>query len=403
MVVSDVRLSDPDFWSAGLRDEGFAMLRRERPVAWQEEPACEWNPQGGRGYWALTRLEDVRAVSRDTARFGSGMGTEIPDLPPDVVRTFGAMLNMDDPEHRRLRAIVSKPFTPPYLAELRDLSREHAVRLLDAVAPRGGCDLMGEVLGVYPAQVICHMMGVPEEDRAEMTRLTGVALGSTYGLGDSYDAMLELIELAAALSAAKRAEPQHDLLSKIAHAEVDGDRLTDHEAGAFAALLLTAGIETTGTALAQGVIALQRQPDELARWRADFDALAATAVEDVVRWSAPVMQFRRTALADVELAGQRIATGDKVVLWYYAANRDERAFERPERIDVGRSPNRHVAFGGGGPHFCLGANLARMEMTVMFEELFRRLPDLRLDGEPELLHSNFINGVVSLPVAYTPA
>ena len=402
MKLEDVRLSDPAFWLRPDRDEGFAALRRERPVSWQEELACEWNPDGGRGYWSLTRLEDVRAVSRDTERFGSGLGTEIPDLPLDVTRTFGAMLNMDDPEHRRLRAIVSKPFTPPYLAQLRELSREHAVRLLDAVAPRGACDLMREVLGVYPAQVICHMMGVPEQQRGEMIRLTGVALGSGYGVGDSYDAMLALIEMTSALSAAKRAEPQDDLMSKIALAEVDGDQLTDHEAGAFAALLLTAGIETTGTSLAQGLIALHRQPDELARWQADFDALAPTAIEEIVRWSSPVMQFRRTALVDTEVAGQPIAAGDKVVLWYYAANRDETAFERPELIDVGRTPNRHVGFGGGGPHFCLGANLARMEMTVMLEELFARLPGLTL-GEPAFVHSNFINGVEALPATFEAA
>lgn len=397
-----IALSNPAFWARADRERAFATLRRERPVSFQPEPATAWNPAGGRGYWAITRFEDVRALSRDTRRFVSGLGTEIADQPREVVRTFGGMLNMDDPEHRRLRALVSKPFTPPAIEQLAARARQEARDLLAAVAPRGECDLMGDVLGRYPAQIICHMMGVPRAQRAEMIRLTGIALGPTYGVGSSYDAVLELVEMTAALARRRRDAPRDDLLTQLTRATVDGDRLSDREVGVFATLLCTAGIETTSTALAQGMIAMDRHPAQRERWQADFAALAPSAVEEIVRWSTPVMQFRRTATEEVELGGETIAAGDKVVLWYWSANRDETVFDRPDELDLARPANRHVAFGGGGPHFCLGAHLARMEMTIMYEELFRLLPDVELAAPPQLMQSSFVNGVSSLPVRFTP-
>ncbi len=394
-------LSDPGFWAQDDWADAFATLRRERPVSFQSEPPTAWNPTGGRGYWAVTRFDDVRAISRDTTRFVSGLGTEIPDQEQEIVRIFGGMLNMDDPEHRRLRALVSKPFTPASIERFADHARREARRLLGSIAPRGECDLMSEVFGVYPAEIICHMMGVPEAYRPEMVRLTGVALGPTYGMGDSYEAVLELVELTAELARHRRDHPQDDLLTQLTHAVVDGDRLTDEEVGVFATLLCTAGIETTGTALAQGMIAMDRFPRERERWQADFDRLAPSAVEEIVRWASPVMQFRRTAIEDVQVAGETIFAGDKVVLWYWSANRDETAFERPDELDLARRPNRHAAFGGGGPHFCLGAHLARMEMTIMYDELFGLLPDVELAAAPQLMRSSFVNGVRSLPVRYT--
>jgi cytochrome P450 len=397
-LADNIVLADPAFWLRPDIDEAFATLRHERPVAWQAEPATDWNPDGGRGFWAITSYEDVRSISRDTEHFGSGLGTEIPDLPLEAVRTFGAMLNMDDPEHRRLRAIVKKPFTPRLLDDIRERTRSHAHTLLSKAAAAPACDLYQEVLSVFPAQVICDIIGVPAADRAELIRLTGVALGGGYGVGESYAAMLELIELTTALSRTRRLEPQDDLLSAISLAEVDGQHLTDAETGAFAALLLTAGIETTGTALAHGVVALHQHPDELARWQADFDGLAPTAVEEIIRWSTPVRYFRRTAYSSVIIRGIEIAAGDKVVLWYTSANRDEDAFEDPYRLNLSRSPNRHVGFGGGGPHFCLGANLARLEMTVFLEEFFALLPGAELAGPPTYAHSSFVNGVESLPI-----
>jgi cytochrome P450 len=398
--ASDIRLSDPSFWQRPDRDEGFALLRRERPVDWQEEPPTVWS-DGGRGYWAVTRHRDVREASRRPDVFASGRGTELFDLPADVARTYSGMLNMDAPEHTAMRAIVNAVFSPRRVASLaRDVQRR-ACAIIDDVSERGACDFAVEVADALPLAVICDLMGVPEADRLAIRRLSQ----SSHPLGDpqfgnfddAYRAVGELIEYGKALLRERLERPSDDLGAHLAAAGLDED-----DGGTFFELLITAGIDTTGAAIAHGLLALSENETERARWQADFDRLELTAVEEILRWSTPVVHFRRTATADTELAGQPIAAGDKVVLFYNSANRDETVFEAPARFDVARRHNPHVTFGGGGPHFCLGAHLARLELKILFRELFERLPDITVSENPVFMHSMFFNGIKSLPCEFTP-
>ncbi|MFE5700779.1 cytochrome P450 [Rhodococcus koreensis] len=397
--------ADPRFWS-GDRDRyaQFAALRAQGPVLWHDEPSTEWFPDGGRGFWSVTRYDDVVTVSRDQDTFTSGLGTEIVDMPADMVHIFGGMLNMSGAEHTRHRAIVNRVLTPRSVEALSDTIRAHAVRSIERVRGRGECDFMADIVGDFPAQVICELLGVPVADRDRLIELTGVALVQ-YGTATAYEAMLEIIAYAEDLTAKARtnAEDSAAFLQKLLGAKIDGEGMTDHEIAVFFALLVTAGIETTATSIGHGLYALSQYPDARRKWQENFHELAPRAIEEIVRWVSPVMHFRRTATRDTEVAGQKIARGDKVVIWYLSANRDDAVFERPDELDFDRPEQPHVAFGGGGPHFCLGAILARKEMNIFYEELFNRLPDITVAGDPVRLHSNFVNGIASLPVTFTPA
>ncbi|WP_416966825.1 cytochrome P450 [Streptomyces sp. 4F14] len=394
----------PEFWLRKDPQTAFAEMRREKAVHWHDEPPSAWFPEGGRGFWSVVRYEDVVRVSRDQDTFTSEHGTEIVDMTPEMVHIFGGMLNMSGDAHAHHRAIVNRVLTPRTVEALGGTIREHARRCIDRVAARGGCDFMRDMVGDFPAQVICELLGVPVADRARLVELTATAL-SAYGTAEAYDAMLEIIAYAEGLVARAREQVSDSasFLRRLLSAQVDGEHMSDHEIAVFFALLATAGIETTATSIGQGMYALSRHPDQRRRWQGDFQRLAPRAVEELVRWVTPVRYFRRTATRDTEIAGQPIAQGDKVVLWYASANRDERVFARAEDLDFFRPEEQHLGFGGGGPHFCLGAVLARKEITVFFEELFARLPDIEVSGEPEPLHSNFVNGLASLPVRYTPA
>lgn len=402
--VDDLRLSEPSFWLRPDREEAFLLLRREAPVSWQEEPETIWS-DGGRGYWAVTRHADVQRVTRETKIFVSGLGTELIDLPLDIARSFSGMINMDAPEHVRLRGIVNAAFTPRRIAQLEEDVRRRAVEIVNNVCERGECDFATEIADALPTAVICDLLGVPEADRDEISRLSR----ATHPLGDpefgtfedAYHAACELIEYGQALLSERLRRPNDDLTSALSAAVAQGE-LSDQHAGTYFELLITAGIETTGAATAHGLFALSNHPDQRARWLSDYDNLAPTAIEEILRWSTPVVHFRRTATVDTELAGQRIAAGDKVVLFYNSANRDEAVFSAPATFDVTRSPNPHVTFGGGGPHFCLGAHLTRLEMTIIFKEIFDRLPDITIAGPPNLMHSMFFNGVKSMPCTFSP-
>jgi cytochrome P450 len=404
-VTAGTCISEPAFWLRADREEELARMRSERPVSWQAEPVTDWSP-GGRGYWAVLGHAEVRAASRTPETFLSGLGTELFELPVEVAQLYSGMLNMDAPRHTRLRGIVSAAFSPRYVSQLEGAVRQRAAAVVDSVCERGACDFATELAEPFPLAVICDMLGVPEGDRTELARLSriSVPLGDAeFGtFDDAFQAALDLIDYAKDLRRVRRDTAASDLTTLLMQAEVDGERLSEDEAGSFFELLITAGIETTGAALAHGMIALCGNPAERERWQRGGAPVAATAVEEVLRWSTPVIHFRRTAAADTELAGQSIAAGDKVVLFYHSANRDESVFAEPYRFDVTRDPNPHLAFSGGGPHFCLGAHLARLELRVMFEELFTRLPDLQLAGEPRVMHSMFFNGVKSMPVAFTP-
>jgi methyl-branched lipid omega-hydroxylase len=402
--VDDLRLSEPSFWLRSDREEAFLLLRREAPVSRQQEPETIWS-DGGRGYWAVTRHADVQRVSRETKVFASGLGTELIDLPLDIARSFSGMINMDAPEHTRMRKMMNAAFTPRRIAQLREDVRRRAVEIVDNVCERGECDFATEVADALPTAVICDLLGIPEVDRDEISRISR----ATHPLGDpefgtfedAYHAACELIEYGKALFPDRLERPSDDLASALAAAVARGE-LSDQDAGTYFELLITAGIETTGAATAHGLFALSNYPGQRDRWLADYDNLAPTAIEEILRWSTPVVHFRRTATVDTQLAGQPIAAGDKVVLFYNSANRDDAVFSAPATFDVGRAPNPHVTFGGGGSHFCLGAHLSRLEMTIIFKEIFERLPDITIAGPPSLMHSMFFNGVKSMPCTFSP-
>jgi cytochrome P450 len=406
LALGDIRLGDPLLWLRPDREGIFAKLRAERPVSFHGEPEFPEVPRG-LGFWSLTRYADVVRASCDAETFISGRGSNIGDLPVEITEFFGSMINMDAPRHTKLRKLVSAGFTPRTIRQLEEGVRAQAQRIVDAVAPKGTCDFVEEVAAALPLRIICDMMGIPESDHRRIYELTNVILGvgdPEYGstLADLMTAAMELFQYAQDLGEERRARPRDDMTTTLMQAEVDGERLSTQELGSFFILLVVAGNETTRNAISHGMKALTDFPDQRARWLADFDRVAPTAVEEIVRWATPVIHFRRTATRDVEVGGETIRAGQKVVLWYNSANRDERMFPDPYRFDVTRTPNDHVGFGAGGPHFCLGANLARREIRVMFEELLRRLPDIRVTAPPDMLQSFFIHGIKRMRVEFTP-
>jgi cytochrome P450 len=406
LSVDEIRRGEPALWLRKDREGIFAKLRAERPVSFHEEPEFPEFPRGA-GFWSLTRYADVVGASCDAATFISGQGANIGDLPVDLAEFFGSMINMDAPRHTKLRKLVSSAFTPRTLRQLEEGVRTQARRIADAVAPKGACDFVEEIAAALPLRIICDMMGIPESDHRRIYELTNVILG----VGDPeyvttmeglMGAAMELFQYAQTLGEERRARPRDDMTTTLMQAEVDGERLSTQELGSFFILLVAAGNETTRNAISHGMKALTDFPAERVRWMADFDRVAPTAVEEIVRWATPVIHFRRTATRDVEVGGETIRAGQKVVLWYNSANRDERVFPDPYRFDVTRTPNDHVGFGAGGPHFCLGANLARREIRVMFEELLGRLPDIRVTAPPDMLESFFIHGIKRMRCEFTP-
>ena len=408
LEVDEIDLSDPGFWMRPDREReaAFATLRAERPVSFFDEPEFDQIPRGP-GYWALTRYEDVWAASRRSDVFISGKGVNIGDMPVEISEFFGSMISMDDPRHSKLRGIVNRGFTPKMVTSLGDTVRVKAREIVDHIAPLGECDFVQEIAAALPLQIICDMMGIPASHYRRVFELTNTILGVgdpeyVNSLDDLMTAAMELYQFATELGDRKLSEPGDDITSKLMHADVEGEALTTQEFGSFFILLVVAGNETTRNAISHGVKALTDHPEQRRIWM-ENDAVTPTAVEEIVRWSTPVIHFRRTASRDTVIGGQEIRKGEKVVLWYNSANRDEAAFAEPFRFDVLRTPNEHVGFGAGGPHFCLGAHLARREIAVMFDELFRRLPDIEVTGPPDMLQSAFIHGIKRMPCAFTPA
>ena len=398
--LSGIDLSSPDTFVRGWPHEAFRRLRAHAPVFWHEE-------RGGPGFWVVSKYHDLMAVSLDSRTFSSARGgTILRDLAGEdleVNRTI--MLNMDAPRHTRFRRLVNMGFSPKMVSRMEPHIRELANRIIDGVAARGECDFVTEVAAELPLQVIVEMMGVPVEDRHRVFEWSNRLIGfddPEYGGSEEVGkaASMEMYMYANELALERRRSPRDDLVSVLMAAEVDGEQLSEVEFDSFFLLLAVAGNETTRNLVSGGMLALFEHPAERARLMADR-SLMATAVEEMLRWVSPVMYFRRTATHDTELRGQRIREGDKVTMWYGSANRDEEIFPDGHRFDVGRAPNEHLAF-GIGHHFCLGANLARLEIRVMFEELLRRLPDIELAGPVERLRSNFINGIKRMPVRFTP-
>jgi cytochrome P450 len=413
--LDEIALSDLDFWTRPLAeiDSAFATLRAEGPMRFFAEAEVELLPRGP-GYVALTRHADVVEASRHPGLYCSGRGTNIGDMPPAFNEFFGSMINMDDPRHARMRRIVSRGFTPRQLGMLQGDVEGVAAEIVDDIAATGSCDLVTEVAALLPLRIILDLMGIPRSEERLVFDRTNVILGlgdAEYVPDQTVDGIMtaaltagqELADLVSELGTERQRNPGDDLVSALVTAELDGEVLTPEELGSFFILLVVAGNETTRNAIAHGVVALAENPDQRRIWADDLDGVTPTAVEEVVRWATPVTHFRRTVTEDgVRLGDRELSEGDKVVLWYRSANRDEAVFDDPFRFDVRRSPNDHLGFGGPGPHFCLGAHLARREVGVMMRELLARLPDLEPDGPPQRLRSNFINGIKHLPVTFTP-
>ena len=412
LAIEDIKLSEWETWGRPDREGVFAKLRAEAPITFQAEmvPPPGSTFAQGPGYWALTRYADVMQASRDPDTFHSAPSVNIPDIPPEIAEWLGSMINMDAPKHTKLRLIVNRGFTPRQIARVEASVREQASQIVDRVAPMGECDFVSEIAAALPLQIICDMMGIPRDDSKRIFELTNTILGVgdpeyVQTMEELMAAGMELFQYGLALAEDRVANPRDDITSSLMAAEIEDEngrhRLTASELGSFFLLLVVAGNETTRNAISHGLLALTQHADQRAIWAADFEGVSGTAVEEIVRWATPVIHFRRTATRDAVIGAQEIKAGEKVVLFYNSANRDERQFPDPFRFDVTRTPNEHVGFGAGGPHFCLGANLARREIKVMFEELFRHLPDLQVTGEPAMLQSAFIHGIKRMPCAWT--
>ena len=407
-------LSDIEkFWTAPIaeRAAAFAALREREPVPFYEEPQFSILPKGP-GYYALTRLDDVVEASRNPAIFTSGAGsTNVADMPPEFLEFYGSMINMDDPKHVRLRKIVSRGFTPRRLSALTDEVASTARAIVDDVIDAGECDAVRAISARLPLKIVCDMMGVPDSQYDFVYDKSNIVLGASDPeyVPDAENIIVallqagnELAELMRDLGRVREKNPTDDLTSALVNAEIDGGRLTPDELASFFILLVVAGNETTRNAISWGLHLLTENPEQRDIWLSDLDGVTPTAVEEIVRWASPVIFMRRTLAVDAVLGDRPMTAGEKVLLFYWAANRDPKHFTDPDVFDVRRAPNPHVGFGGPGPHFCLGAHLARREMAVMFRELLTRVPDIHTTAEPRRLQSMFINGIKELPVAFTP-
>jgi cholest-4-en-3-one 26-monooxygenase len=401
LTLADVDLFSPDTYLTGVPHDMYRVLRHEAPVYRHPEPE-------GPGFWALTKYDDVVTVSMDQGLFSSWKGgTNIPTLPEEALQFIRMlMLNMDPPQHTKHRRLVSKGFTPRIIRDMEKHIRDITNDILDGVIERGECDFVTEIAAELPLQVILEMMGVPNEDRHKVFEWSNHLIGfddpeyaTTAETGR--EAAAEMFMYANTLAVDRRGCPRDDVISTLLAAEVEGEHLSEMEFDAFFLLLAVAGNETTRNLISGGMLALFENPNEFKKLRAD-PALLYTGVEEMLRWVTPVMYFRRTTTRDTEMRGVKIAEGDKVCIYYGSANRDEDHFPDGDVFDVTRNPNPHVAFGPGGAHFCLGANLARLEIQVMFQEILKRMPDIELAGEPQRLRSNFIAGIKHMPVRFKP-
>ncbi|HVC68762.1 MAG TPA: cytochrome P450 [Acidimicrobiales bacterium] len=406
MHVSEIGFSDIDLTNSkafvpGVPHEWFAFLRKNAPVWWHEEA-------NGPGFWAVTGYDDCNTVNRDYSLFSShDRGSLLFEMDEEqLAQQQLLMLNMDPPIHTRYRRLVNKGFTPRVVNELHERIDLATDAIIDDVIEQGSADFVTQISAELPLVVIAELLGVPNEDRHRMFDWSNKMIGSEdpeYQATDDIAqvASMELYAYASQLFAAKRIDPHQDLMSVLTGVEIEGERLSDLELELFFLLLTVAGNETTRNLISGAMVAFFDHPDQWELLRNDR-SLLPSAVEEMLRFVTPVMNFRRQSTTQTELSGQAIKADQKVVFFHISANRDETVFEEPHRFDITRKPNPHIAFGGGGPHFCLGANLARMEIRVMFEHLLDRVPDIHLDGKVERLQSAFINGVKHIPVAFTP-
>lgn len=394
-----VNLAGLDFWLTGDIDTTFARLRKESPISWHE------HPDSGKGFWSITRHADIAELNGRPDLLSNSEGIRVNhDKEMNLVRPGSdSIIEMDPPQHTGMRAIVSKGFTPRAMSKMEDSIRVRSREIIADIASKGRCDFVAEAAALLPLHVICDIVGVPDEDREYVFDLTNRSLGENdpeLGAGPEYGskASEELKEYGRALGERRMTDPRDDLVTKLVDA---GNGLSPKEMGGFFSLLIAAGNETTRNAISFGLDGFSKFPDQRELFMSRPE-LADSAAEEVVRWASPLMNMRRTAVRDFHFKGVDIKEGDKVVLWYISANRDEGIFEHPFRFDIARSPNLHQAFGGGGPHFCLGSNLAKLEIKIFFHELFTALPDIHAAAEPVRMRSNQFRGVSRLDAEYTP-
>jgi cholest-4-en-3-one 26-monooxygenase len=405
MELSDINLLDRDAFTNGVPHEWFTYLRANHPVYKHEEP-------DGPGFWVVTKYDDVVTVGRDGATYSSdqkrgGVVVLEETQMNDFEQGGNLMLTMDAPEHTRYRKLVNRGFTPRQMRMLEPHIRELTAKIIDEVIEQGGCDYVVDVAAEVPLQVIAEMLGVPQEDRHKLFEWSNRMIGSEdpeYIVSEEevMNAQVEMFMYANELAAARRAEPRDDIISALLTAEVDGDRLSEMDFNLFFLLIAVAGNETTRNSISHGIKAFCDFPEQYRLLVEDPTTRAQSATDEIVRWASPVMYFRRNVTKDTVLRGQQLKEGDKVSMWYISANRDEEKFDRPFEFDILRSPNEHVGFGGGGPHHCLGMNLARMEIYVLLEEMAKRMPTIERAGEAQPLRSNFIAGIKHMPVKYPP-
>ena len=408
MEFEDINLLDLDRFLAQEHHEMFSYLRAHNPISWHEET-------NGPGFWNVVQHKDLVEVNRNAEVFSSeigGISIADPHEHEDGSQGFDLrgtqMLYTDPPKHTRYRKLVNRGFTPRMIGLLEKYLRHRATLIVNEVIEKGSCDFVVDVAAELPLQAIAEIMGVPQEERNKLFEWSNRMIGiedPEYSGQDNQAAAFELYAYANQLANERRENPQDDLITRLINAEIMGDDgeptvLNEHEIDGFMLLMSVAGNETTRNATSQGLWALLEHPDQFDLLKSNIADLIDTTVDEIVRYASPVMHFRRTASQETEIHGQKINKGDKIVMWHVSANRDETEFENPFKLDISRSPNNHVGFGGGGPHYCLGANLARMELRIIFEEVCKRMPDISLDGSPSRLRSNFINGVKHMPVVF---
>jgi cytochrome P450 len=394
-----INLIDPEYFAAhGHPWDQYEWLRANAPVFWHDEP-------DGLGFWAITKYDDIRAISRTPKIFSSyETGVMLPD--PDPMGLYAQrlmMLNMDPPQHDRFKLLVSRGFTPKNAPLLRPRIEELVREILDAAMQKGSCDFVSEIAGRLPSGLIAELMGMPREDGERLYNLTEIMHTNDDAVAPpevKMAAIGEMLMYGQSVADKKRTAPGDDLATILVNAEVDGDRLTDEEFQWFFLLLVNAGGDTTRNLLAAGLQLLFDHPDQRAKLMSNVDGHLATAIEEMLRFSSPVSHFKRTIMEDTTIRGQHIKAGERVVMFYGSANRDEDVFVNPNTFDITRDPNPHVAFGAGGPHLCLGMHVARVELAVMFRELLSRMPLVQSDGAIERMHSSFIAGIHSMPVKY---
>ncbi|MCU1483530.1 MAG: Cytochrome [Actinomycetia bacterium] len=402
--MTEIDLLDADRFQRLEHHEMFRKLREQGPVIWHEP--TRWK----RGFWSVVKHAEVQEASRDADRFSNERGgvniRDIDELEGGSDSRGLLLTEMDPPRHTRFRMLVNKGFTPRMIRLLEEHFAHRSKLIVDAVVERGECDFVEDLAAELPLQAIAEIMGVPEEDRRLVFEWSNRMIGTDdpdYAANDGSSAAQELYAYVNQLAKERRADPRDDICTKLLGAEIDGDKLTEQEFDSFMLLLTVAGNETTRNTTSWGMWALMQHPEQYAALVDDLDGKLDRAIEEMLRWASQVYHFRRTATRDTSLGGVDIAEDDKVELWYISANRDEEVFDDPFRFDIERFPNEHVVFGGGGLHYCLGANLARLELRSIFREVLTRIHDMRVAGEVPILRSNFIGGIKHLPVAFTPS